>query len=74
MGDPSGRMPLHEASRLRAAAHHAKRAYPGAIGQLLARELTAQAEFGYRFAADGLLTRVAADVLGTPARSAGRRA
>jgi hypothetical protein len=66
IGDPSGRLPLHEASRFRAAAHHAKRAYPGAIGELLARELTAHAEFGYRFATDGLLTRLAAEVLSTP--------
>ena len=65
-GDPRGRLPLHEASRLRAAAHHAKRAYPGPIGELLARELTAYAEFGYRFAADDLLTRLAAEVLRTP--------
>jgi len=65
-GDPSGLLPLHEASRLRAAARHAKRAYPGAIGELVARELTAHAEFGYRFAADGLLTRLATEVLGTP--------
>ena len=65
-GDPTGRLPLHEASRLRAAARHAQRAYPGAIGELLARELTAYAEFGYRFLADGLLTRLAAEVLRTP--------
>ena len=64
--DSSGLLPLHEASRLRAAAHHAKRVYPGAIGELVARELTAHAEFGYRFAADGLLTRLAAEVLRTP--------
>ncbi|WP_240157439.1 hypothetical protein [Pseudonocardia broussonetiae] len=65
-GDPRGRLPLHEASRLRAAAHHARRAYPGPIGELLARELTAHAEFGYRFAADHLLTRLVAEVLRTP--------
>ena len=65
-GDPSGRLPLHEASRLRAAAHHAKRSYPGAIGELLERELIAHAEFGYRFTADGLLTRLAAEVLRVP--------
>ena len=53
-------------ARLRAAAYHAKRAYPGAIGELLARELTAHAEFGYRFADGGLLTRLAAEVMGTP--------
>jgi hypothetical protein len=64
-GDPSGRLPLHDTSHIRAAAHHAKRAYPGAIGELLARELTAHAEFGYRFAANGLLTRLATEVLRT---------
>ena len=33
---------------------------------MVARELTAHAEFGYRFAADGLLSRLAAEVLRTP--------
>jgi hypothetical protein len=65
-GDPSGRLPPHETLRLRAAAHHAKRAYPGAVGELLARELTAHAEFGYRFAVDGLLPRLATEVLRSP--------
>lgn len=64
-GDPDGRLSPQESSRLRAAAHHAKRAYPGPVGELLARELTAYADFGYRFAADGLLVRLAVDVLGT---------
>lgn len=66
-GDPAGRLPPYESTRLRAAAHHAKRAYPGPIGDLLARELTAYADFGYRFAADGLVVRLATDVLSTPA-------
>lgn len=66
IGDPSGLLPLHEAMRLRAAAHHAKRAYPGAIGELVARELTAHAQFGYRFTDDGLLTRLATEVLRAP--------
>lgn len=66
-GEPAGRLPMHEFSRLRAAALHAKRAYPGPIGDLLARELTAYADFGYRFAVDGLLVRLATDVLRTPA-------
>lgn len=63
-GDPDGRLSPQESSRLRAAAHHAKRAYPGPIGELLARELTAYADFGYRFAAGGLFVRLADDVLG----------
>src|SRR5690349_11707536 len=68
-GDPSGHLALHDLSRIRAAAHHARRAYPGAVGELLARELTAHAEFGYRFTGDGLLTRLAAEVLRTPVPS-----
>jgi hypothetical protein len=53
----------HEASRLRAAAHHARRVYPGPLGELVSRELTAYADFGHRLAADGLATRLARHVL-----------
>jgi hypothetical protein len=59
-------LPLHDASRLRAAAYHARRIYPEPLGELVARELTAYAEFGHRFG-DGLIPRVAAIVLATPA-------
>jgi hypothetical protein len=61
---------LHEQSRLRAAAHHARRAFPGPVGDLLHRELLAHAEFGYRMWADALIPRLAADVLSRPATSA----
>ena len=61
---------LHEKSRLRAAAHHARRALPGPVGDLVHRELLAYAEFGYRMWDDALIPRVAADVL---ARSASTR-
>ena len=45
------------------AAEHALRAYPGALGELVHRELRAFADFGYRLAGDGLIARLAAEVL-----------
>jgi hypothetical protein len=56
---------LHERSRYRAAAGHARRVYPGPLGELAYRELNAYAEFGYRFSDDGLISRLAAAVLAT---------
>jgi hypothetical protein len=58
---------LHEKSRYRTAAVHARRVYPGPVGELVGRELNAYAEFGYRFSADSLIPRLAAAVLATPA-------
>ncbi len=57
------RLDLHEASRIRAAALHARRVHPGALGDLLHRELTAYADFGYRFAADALIPRLVTEIL-----------
>jgi len=60
------------------AADRALRAYPGALGELVHRELRAFAEFGYRLAGDGLVARLAAEVLsdvrddGDTASGAGR--
>ncbi|PVZ03914.1 hypothetical protein [Actinomycetospora cinnamomea] len=65
-GDAAG-MPFHEASRLRAAAHHARRVYPGALGELVARELRAYADFGCRLGDDALAARLATQVLTTRA-------
>jgi hypothetical protein len=56
-------MPFHDAMRLRAAAHHARRVFPGALGELVARELRAHADFGRELAHDGLAARLAAQVL-----------
>jgi len=53
----------HERSRIRTAALHARRLYPGALGELVHRELTAYADFGYRFAGDALIPRLATEVL-----------
>ncbi|MFC5950046.1 hypothetical protein ACFQH9_17375 [Pseudonocardia lutea] len=57
-------------SRFRAAAHHARRVYPGCVGELLHRELTAFAEFGHRFDRDGLVPRLATEILARPLRDA----
>lgn len=56
----------HERARLEAAADHAVRVYPGPVGELLAREIRAHADFGYRFGRGGLVTRVAQRLLATP--------
>jgi hypothetical protein len=64
-GDATG-MSFHEASRYRAAALHARQVYPGALGELVALELRAYADFGCRLAADGLGARLAHQVLATP--------
>jgi hypothetical protein len=53
----------HERSQMRAAALHARRLYPGAVGELVHRELTAYADFGYRFTGDALIPRLAAEIL-----------
>jgi hypothetical protein len=48
---------------MRAAGLHARRLYPGPLGELVFRELTAYADFGYQFAADALIPRLAAEIL-----------
>jgi hypothetical protein len=53
----------HERSRFRAAARHAGRVLPGSLGELVKRELTAYAEFGYRFDRDPPIAHLATEVL-----------
>ena len=60
---------FHEGARLRAAALHARRIYPGPLGELVSRELIAYADFGYRLSNDGLIPRLATAVLATPTGS-----
>jgi hypothetical protein len=60
-GDAAGMEP-HEKARYRAAAVLGRRIYPGPLGELVHRELTAYAEFGYRFSDDGLIPRLAAAI------------
>jgi hypothetical protein len=47
---------------VREAAARALDAHPGPVGEVLARELRAYAQFGHRFGGDGLLHRLAADI------------
>lgn len=62
----AGKLELHDVSRYRAAARHARRLFPGPLGELVSRELAAYADFGHRFTQDGLIARLAEDVLTTP--------
>jgi hypothetical protein len=57
-----------ERARCLAAAALAVEVYPGALGELVHRELRAFAEFGRRIGGDELLLRLTADVLDRPGR------
>jgi hypothetical protein len=57
------RLELHNIGRLRAAASHARRVFPGPVGAVLARELEAHAELGYQVGPDALLSRLATEIL-----------
>lgn len=58
-------MSMDDLSHCRAAALRGRRLYPGPLGELVFRELTAYAEFGHRFSCDGLIPSLAAAVLAT---------
>lgn len=58
-----GKLDGQELRRLRGAALHAKRVYPGPVGDLLARELHAYADLGYRFLPNALMDRLATEIL-----------
>lgn len=63
------RMPPHEVTRVREAAHAAKRLYPGAVGELIQREVLAWATHGaYRADLPGtaLMPRVVHELMTTP--------
>jgi hypothetical protein len=57
------RMDHHERMKLRAAAFRAQRVYPGAVGEMLSRELLSFEEFGIRLSRDGLTMRVADQIM-----------
>ena len=59
----SGRITARDLARVRRAAMVASSILPGAIGEILARELRAYADFGYRFGADSLLDQATAELL-----------
>lgn len=55
----SGPMDHHEKMHIRAAAFHAKKVYPGPVGDLISRELLSWEDFGYRFGpASGVMVLV----------------
>lgn len=59
-------MATHEKARLRAAALRAKRIYPGAVGELISRELLLWEELGQRLGSHGLIMRAVHDILTAP--------
>ncbi|MFR9806974.1 hypothetical protein ACL02T_32465 [Pseudonocardia sp. RS010] len=63
-------IPPHDRVRFRTAAHHARRLYPGCVGELLHRELLAYAEFGHLFDREALVPRLATEILACPLRPA----
>lgn len=50
-------------TRLRLAAHHAKRVYPGPVGELVASELSAVEAWGYVIAPSSRAHRLAEHIL-----------
>ncbi|OLT22297.1 hypothetical protein BJF78_07570 [Pseudonocardia sp. CNS-139] len=52
---------------VREAAARALETHPGPVGEVLARELRAYALFGHRFGGDGLIHRLATEILAHPA-------
>ena len=60
----------NERARLQAAALHARQVYPGDLGELASRELTALADLGMRFEPDALIPRLATAILAMPAATA----
>jgi len=69
---PSASAALDLAARRRftVAAFRATRRYPGPAGTVLARELLAWADFGYRLGADRPLTALVDDLLASPRAAA----
>lgn len=61
--DPPPRLEPHERGRLRAAAYRATQVYPGPVGQLISRELSAVDEWGYRFVRGSLLAELVDHVM-----------
>lgn len=58
-----------EWARIRNAAARARLAFPGAVGELVARELGSYAELGWLLQPESLPERVIGEVLGHPAPS-----
>lgn len=63
---PLVRTSVHDRLALRTAAQRARRAYPGPVGELIARELLAWDEFGWVLGTDALTTRLVQHVMALP--------
>lgn len=70
----AGYMEQPERARIRAAARHARRVYPGPVGELVHRELNAYADFGLRFDVSALIPSLVEHVLKLPVAVRGEAA
>lgn len=64
--DPSvvpERMDHHDRMKVRAAAFRAQRLYPGAVGELLSRELLSWEESGWRFGSKSIVMRAVGQIM-----------
>lgn len=61
--DAAERMDHHVRMKLRAAAFRATRVFPGAVGEMVSKELLSFEEFGLRLSRDGLVMRVVDQVM-----------
>jgi len=59
-------MEFHEKAQIRAAAFRATKLWPGAVGELISRELLSFEEFGQRLARGGHVMRAVRDILAAP--------
>jgi len=59
-------MAYHEKQDFRAAAYHAKKVYPGPVGDLIYREITDWLEFGWRLGPKSRLASLVDTVMNTP--------
>lgn len=59
-------MDHHEKMRIREAAFHAKRIYPGPVGELIARELLSWEDFGYRLGGTDLIMSLVRFIMNSP--------
>lgn len=54
---------MHERTRALAAQHHARKRYPGPAGEVLAREIAAYGDFGFRVDQDSPVARLIRELM-----------
>jgi|1185.fasta_scaffold332560_3 hypothetical protein len=67
---PPAKMDATERSKISAAAHRAKRLFPGPVGELLYREIDVYAQFGWRMDQSGLMPRLVDHIMAALEESA----